>query len=120
MFAVGGLLGFLVLDVLLQLSGSGGSEDPQTAFPFAGTLNFLSVLAGLGVTDLLAHLVHSSFAWLLAPLAATAAYLAIVALQVAGVGAVPRALRGLTTPGADRRLCRPPSQPWSSSPRCSV
>lgn len=85
LFALGGLIAFALLDALLELTHSGGGEGPGVAFPFAGTLNFFSVLAALGLVDALTHAIHTGIVWLLAPALATAVYLAAVAVQVSVV-----------------------------------
>ena len=50
----------------------------------------MAVAAGLGAATGVAHAVPSGVAWLLAPLAATTAYLLGVALQVSAVAALGR------------------------------
>lgn len=82
LFVAGGLAGFALLEVLVELSGSATADSPEQAFPFAGALNFVAVGAGLGASVAVAHIFHSGLAWLLAPLIATAAYLLAVAGQV--------------------------------------
>lgn len=82
LFALGGLASFALLDALLELSREPGDEESDVAFPFAGALNFFSVLAALGLVDALVHAVHAEVVWLLAPALATAVYLAVVAVQV--------------------------------------
>lgn len=82
LFALGGLAAFALLDAVLELVGAPCSGDAQVAFPFAGALNFFSVLAALGAVDALVHAIHAELVWLLAPALGTFVYLAIVALQV--------------------------------------
>lgn len=94
LFAAGGLFGFAVLDFVLEFSRNAAAESPEAAFPFAGTLNFISVLCALGTADLVAHVFHTAIAWLLAPLLATVVYLALVAVQVALVGERPKRSEG--------------------------
>lgn len=92
LFIAGALTGFAALEIGLLATGSDGqnSEDGGQAFPFAGVLNCFSVPAALGASIGLAHLLHGIIAWLVAPLAATAIYLAVVGIQVE----VVRATRG--------------------------
>lgn len=86
LFVAGGLTAFVALEAMLLLRPSGDAR-PDAAFPFAGALNFLSVMAALGAATGTAHAVHSPLAWLLAPLASTAVYMLLVAVQVAVVAA---------------------------------
>ena len=87
LFVAGGLVAFAALDGVLEASGSDEELSPAAAFPFAGALNFLAVGGALGASVGLAHAVGSDLAWLLAPLAATALYMLLVAGQVTLVGA---------------------------------
>ncbi len=88
LFAIGGLIAFAVLETIVHLSRVADDPTPDHAFPFAGALNFVSVAAGLGAATGIAHAVDSGAAWLLAPMGATAAYMIVVALQVAMVSAI--------------------------------
>jgi hypothetical protein len=90
LFIAGGLVAFALLEAALLASGDRDDSGPDHAFPFAGALNFLAVAAGLGAASGLAHAVHSAVAWLVAPLAATAVYLLLVAVQVTLVGSLRR------------------------------
>lgn len=90
LFAIGGLSGFALLELLLLAAGPAEAEPPGRAFPFVGVLNVLSVTGGLGAASLTTHLIGSPLAWLGSPLAATAAYLMLVAAQVTLVEAVRR------------------------------
>ncbi|MDQ3880171.1 MAG: hypothetical protein M3295_03730 [Chloroflexota bacterium] len=82
LFVAGGLTAFAVLEGLLRALRSADEQAPETAFPFTGALNFLSVSAGLGAAIGLAHAIHSTLAWMAAPLAATALYMLVVAVQI--------------------------------------
>lgn len=88
LFVAGGLAAFATLEVILQATRAAADEGPNHAFPFAGALNVVSVTAGLGAATGVSHAVTSSLAWLLSPMAATAAYLLLVALQLTVVDAV--------------------------------
>ena len=90
LFVVGGIAAFAALDGCLQALPGNEDEEPEHAFPFAGALNFVSVTAALAAATALAHSIHSALAWLLAPMAATAIYMLLVALQVAAVAAFRR------------------------------
>lgn len=81
LFVFGGTGAFVLLEGLLRLLRPGGDE-PSGAFPLAGALNVVAVAGALGSSTGVAHAVHSALAWLLAPMAATAAYMLLVALQV--------------------------------------
>jgi hypothetical protein len=85
LLAAGGLAAFAILEMLVQRGVGRHPGSPDTAFPFAGTLNLLSVAGALGASTGIAHAVHSSLAWLLAPMAATAVYMLLVAAQVSAV-----------------------------------
>lgn len=82
LFVAGGLAAFTILEVLLVAIQRADGSAPDDAFPFAGALNFISVSAGLGAGVAVAHATSASLAWLLSPMAATAAYLLLVAAQV--------------------------------------
>jgi hypothetical protein len=90
LFALGGILAFTVLEVFLVTLGPSAAKPPEHAFPYAGALNAASVAAALGMAILVAHLVRSSLAWFLAPLATTAVYMLVVAGQVTAVAATQR------------------------------
>ena len=90
LFIAGGLVAFALLDALLQLVRASGAESPQTAFPFAGALNFVSVAAGLGAATAVAHAIESGLAWFVAALVATATYMLVVAGQVTLVARLRR------------------------------
>ena len=93
LFVAGGVTGFAVLEVATMLLPTDDSQ-PQSAFPFAGVLNLLSVCAGLGAAVGLAHAVHDAVGWYVTPLGATVAYLAVVALQITVVSLASRARNG--------------------------
>jgi hypothetical protein len=80
LFVVGGIVSFAALDAGLQAVSFGDQASPEHAFPFARTLNFVAVTAAFGVATTLAHGLHSALAWLVAPAAATATYMLLVAL----------------------------------------
>lgn len=82
LFAAGGVLAFAALEVAMLAFADRDGDTPEHAFPFAGALNVLSVLAGLGTATGVAHAFSGGFAWFLAPLAATAVYMLVVACQV--------------------------------------
>ena len=88
-FVAGALAAFAALEALM-LAEQPGDDDAGAgqAFPFAGALNCFSVPAALGSSIGVAHAVSGTLAWLLAPFAATAVYLLIVAVQVRVVEAV--------------------------------
>ena len=94
LFALGGLVAFALLDALLEVRRSAGGAGPDVAFPFAGALNFFSVLAALGLVDALTHGIHTGIVWLLAPALATAVYLVVVAVQVSVAERLRRGSRG--------------------------
>jgi hypothetical protein len=80
LLVAGGLLAFALLEAVLLATRPADGRDVQHAFPFAGALNFASVGGALGVAT----------AWLVAPFGATAAYMLLVAAQVAVVHALRR------------------------------
>jgi hypothetical protein len=88
LFVVGGLSAFALLDAVLETIGHGDQLRPDQAFPFAGALNIVAIGGALGASVGVAHAIGSDLAWLLAPLAATAVYMTLVAAQVAAVGAL--------------------------------
>jgi hypothetical protein len=90
LFVAGGLAAFAGLEALLEIAGRSDEEAPQTAFPFAGALNFVAVGGALGASVGLAHAVESGVAWLVVPFAATAAYMLLVAAQVLAVAKLRR------------------------------
>ena len=90
LFVAGGIAGFAILDGVLQAVAIPGDEEPEQAFPFAGTLNFVSVIAALATATGVARGLHSSLAWLLAPMAATVVYMLLVALQITLIAAFRR------------------------------
>jgi hypothetical protein len=88
LFIFGALIGFSLLELVLTIGGAQESADDSgegPVFPFAGALNCFSVPAALGSAVGIAHVVHTKIAWLIAPFASTAVYLATVALQVHAV-----------------------------------
>ncbi len=84
----GGVGSFAALEVGLAAGHASEGGVADDTFPFAGALNFVSVAGALGAATGIAHVFHSSLAWLFAPMAATAVYLLLVAVQVAIVEAV--------------------------------
>lgn len=90
LFVAGGLIAFGLLDMIVEAAGVEPQGEPETAFPFAGVLNFVSVSGALGAATLVAGTVEASTAWLIAPFAATTIYLVLVAVQVAAVDALRR------------------------------
>jgi hypothetical protein len=90
LLVAGGLLAFALLEAVLLATRPADGRDVQHAFPFAGALNFASVGGALGVATLLARWIDGTTAWLVAPFGATAAYMLLVAAQVAVVHALRR------------------------------
>ena len=92
LFAAGGLAAFAGLELsLLALGAAPHSEGVQRQqFPLAGALDVFAVPAALGSSIGISHALHSDLAWLLAPLAATAVYMLVVAAQLRVAGAVRR------------------------------
>lgn len=82
LFAAGGLLAFVALEGFLVLLPAAAGDPPESAFPLAGALNVLAVGAALGAAVGVAGALAAPLVWLATPLAATAAYLAMVGLQV--------------------------------------
>jgi hypothetical protein len=89
LFAIGGVIAFVLLEAVLAALGS-AAESPEQAFPFAGALNVASVAAAFGMATLIVHFVRSSLAWFLAPMGTTAVYMLVVAVQVTAVAAAKR------------------------------
>jgi hypothetical protein len=87
LFVAGGLIAFAGLDALLTI-GSPSEHRVEQVFPFAGSLNFVSVPAALGAATGVAYAISAAPAWLLAPLAATAIYMVLVAAQLTLVDVV--------------------------------
>jgi len=90
LFAIGGVVAFVLLEALLALLGTPAPQPPEQAIPFAGALNAASVCAALGMAVLIAHLVRSSPAWFLAQMSTTAIYMLIVAVEVTVAEAIQR------------------------------
>lgn len=82
LFALGGLVAFAVLELLLRLLPEPAQDSPSQAFPLAGVLNFVAVSGGLGAGLGLSQALSSDAAWPLAGLGATATYMLLVAAQV--------------------------------------
>ena len=82
LFVGGGLAGFAILEMLLQLLGSKDDESPEHTFPFAGALNLLAVSIALAGAVLVVDALDSALVWLLAPMTATILYMLLVAVQV--------------------------------------
>ncbi len=83
LFVAGGTAAFALIEsVMLLLGHSGGRQESERALPFAGALNMASAAAALGAATGVAHGVGSRVAWLLVPMASTAVFLLVVALQV--------------------------------------
>lgn len=94
LFAIGGIIAFVLLEAVLAALGS-AAKPPEQAFPFAGALNVVSVAAAFGMATLVAHFVRSSLAWFLAPMVTTAVYMLVVAVQVTAVTAGQRRASGV-------------------------
>lgn len=94
LFAIGGVIAFVLLEAVLAALRS-AAESPEQAFPFAGALNITSVVAAFGMAALVVHLVRSSVAWLLAPMGTTAVYMLVVAVQVTVVATATRRSPGV-------------------------
>jgi hypothetical protein len=95
LFAIGGVIAFVLLEALLAALGTPARQPPEHAFPFVGALNAVSVCAALGMATLIAHFVRSSLAWFLAPMSTTAIYMLVVAVEVTVVTAVQRRASGV-------------------------
>jgi hypothetical protein len=89
LFALGGVIAFVLLEAVLAALGS-AAKPPEQPFPFAGALNVASVAAAFGMATVVTHLVRSSLAWFLAPMGTTAVYMLVVAVQVTTVAAGQR------------------------------
>ena len=94
LFAIGGVIAFVLLEAVLAVVGS-AAKSPEQAFPFAGALNVVSVAAAFGMATLVTHFVRSSLAWLLAPMGTTAVYMLVVAVQVTAVAGGQRRASGV-------------------------
>jgi len=89
LFAIGGVVAFVLLEVLLVGLGKPAPQPPeQHAIPFAGALHAASVCAALGMAILIARCVGSSLAWFLGQLSTTAIYMLVVAVEVAVAAAI--------------------------------
>jgi hypothetical protein len=95
LFAIGGVVAFVLLEVLLITLGTPAPQPPEQAIPFAGALNAASVCAALGMAILIAHFVRSSLAWFLAQMSTTAIYMLVVAVEVTIAAAVERRASGI-------------------------
>lgn len=89
LFGAGGLAAFAALDVF-ALALPARDEPMEATYAFAGALNRVSMGAGLGAATGMARAVDGSLAWLLAAMAATGVYLAVVALQLTIAAALRR------------------------------
>lgn len=87
LFVTGGLVAFALLEILPTFAGP-SDEHVEQAFPFAGSLNVVAVMGALGAGDGLANAIGQELAWLLAPMAATATYMLLVAAQLTVVDLV--------------------------------
>jgi hypothetical protein len=94
LFAIGGVVAFVLLEGLLVALGTPAPQPPEQAIPFAGALNAVSVCAALGMAVLIAHFVRSSLAWFLAQMSTTAIYMLVVAVEVTVAAAVERLSSG--------------------------
>jgi len=95
LFAIGGVIAFVVLEVILAaLSAPAQQQRLEHAIPFAGALNAVSVCAALGMAVLIVHLVRSSLAWFIAQMGTTAIYMLIVAAELTVAAAVQRHASG--------------------------
>jgi hypothetical protein len=88
LFAVGGVVAFVLLEGLLAALGRPVPQPVEHAFPFAGALNVASVCAALGIATLIAHFVRSSLAWFIAQMGTTVIYMLVVAVEVTVVAAI--------------------------------
>jgi hypothetical protein len=95
LFAVGGVVAFALLEVLLAALGTPAPQPPEQAIPFAGALNAASVCAALGMAILVAHFVRPSLAWFLAQMSTTAIYMLVVAVEVTVAAAIERHASGV-------------------------
>jgi hypothetical protein len=91
LFAIGGIIAFVILEIALASLRLPGQQQPlEHAVPFAGAFNAASVCAALGMAFLIVHLVRSSVAWLIAQMATTAIYMLVVAVELTVAAAVQR------------------------------
>lgn len=90
LFIAGGIGAFAVLEGVLVVAPAGDEAEAGHAFPLAGVLNVIAAGVAFGVAALLAHAIAGGVAWLLTPLAATVAYLALSAGQATAVDLLQR------------------------------
>ncbi|MCW2933154.1 MAG: hypothetical protein JWM19_4116 [Actinomycetia bacterium] len=91
LFALGGVIAFVLLEVVLAaLRTSAQQQLLEHAIPFAGALNAVSVCSALGVAVLIVHFVRSSLAWFIAQMGTTAIYMLVVAIELTVAAAVQR------------------------------
>jgi hypothetical protein len=89
LFAIGGVVAFVLLEAVLAPLRTPAQQQPlEHAIPFAGALNAVSVCAALGITFLIVHFVRSSLAWFLAQMCTTAIYMLVVAVEITVAAAV--------------------------------
>jgi hypothetical protein len=85
LLVTGGVASFALLEAVALLGGPADERGAQQALPVAGALNLVAVGGALGAATGMAHLFTGALAWLFAPMAATALYLLLVALQASVV-----------------------------------
>jgi hypothetical protein len=95
LFAIGGVVAFVLLEVLLAALGTCAPQPPEQAIPFAGALHAASVCAALGMAILIAHFVRPFLAWFLAQISTTAIYMLVVAVEITVAAAVERRASGV-------------------------
>ena len=91
LFAIGGVIAFVLLEAVLAALRTSAQQQPlEHAIPFAGALNAVSVASALGMAILIVHLVRSALAWFLAQMATTAIYMLVVAVEIVIAAAIER------------------------------
>ncbi|HEX3957675.1 MAG TPA: hypothetical protein VHZ03_13750 [Trebonia sp.] len=91
LFALGGVIAFVLLEAVLAALRTSAQQQPlEHAIPFAGALNAASVCAALGMAVLIVHFVRSSLAWFIAQMGTTAIYMLVVAVELTVAAAVQR------------------------------
>lgn len=82
LFIFGGSLAFAALELALRLVEPAVCEVDHV-YPLAGALNVVSVAGAFSAASAVAHGPDGMLAWLLAPLAASVVYFALIAAEVA-------------------------------------
>lgn len=72
LFAVGGVIAFVLLEAVCWLPLDPQQSPPTRPFSSPGAFNVALVAAAFGMAALVVHLVRSSLAWFLAPMGTTA------------------------------------------------